>query len=183
MKTTMGTMFLLFVALLVLALAPAALADEDSGDEGADDSGNEGASDNDTETGDDSGGADAEEAADSSDNSTEASDDENETETGNDDKGAEEESEVDNETSEETESMSSVSGAKVRLLQLEKAITRNIARGEAVIATIQEKNPEASVAGLKSILAELNVLKDEVAALSPEKSTFSSARIDSRPAT
>jgi len=59
-------------------------------------------------------------------------------------------------------------GAQVRLLQLQKAILRNILRGEKVIEFIQGLDANADVSELQEILAELEVLKDEVAAFVPQ---------------
>ena len=52
----------------------------------------------------------------------------------------EEEIEDEEETEEEVEVMRTKKGAEVRLLQLEKAITRNILFGEEVIAKVEEKH-------------------------------------------
>ena len=53
-------------------------------------------------------------------------------------------------------------GAEVRLLQLEKRITRNILVGTKVVEAIQEYNSSTDVTELDSILDEMEVLLDEV---------------------
>lgn len=59
-------------------------------------------------------------------------------------------------------------GAQVRLLQLEKSITRNILAGAQVVEYIQEKYPGADVTELNSILDELELLVEEVQGLPTE---------------
>ena len=75
---------------------------------------------------------------------------------------------VSTETEGEVVAMELGPGAQVRLLQLQKVILRNILRGEKVIEFIQELDADADVSELQEILAELEVLKDEVAAVEPE---------------
>lgn len=69
------------------------------------------------------------------------------------------------ETEDEVESMSNRNGAEMRLLQLEKAITRNILGGNEVIAQI-EKNG-TNVSELESLINKLEALKLEVQELDP----------------
>jgi len=56
----------------------------------------------------------------------------------------------------EVDEMNTIPGAKVRLLQLERAITRNILRGKEVIKHTDNTTE------LESILSEMEVLKEEV---------------------
>ncbi len=58
-------------------------------------------------------------------------------------------------------------GAQVRMLQLEKAIFKGTLFGEKAIEYIEETYPEGDTSVLVGILAELEVLKDEVAAFEP----------------
>jgi hypothetical protein len=51
-------------------------------------------------------------------------------------------------------------GAKVRLLQLEKVLTRNIMIGEKIIEILEEL--EVEISELELILTEMNLLKDEI---------------------
>ena len=74
--------------------------------------------------------------------------------------------EVDEETEEEIVVMNTGLGAEVRLLQLEKAITRNILRGQEVIA--KAKEAEKDVSELEAIIAEMETLKTEVQEADPE---------------
>ena len=59
-------------------------------------------------------------------------------------------------------------GAKIRLLQLEKSILKNILHGEAVIEFITENFEEEDTNELVEIVEELKVLKDEVASTDTE---------------
>ncbi len=56
-------------------------------------------------------------------------------------------------------------GAEVRLLQLEKSVMQNIEAGETVVAEVIDDNPEANVSDMQSIIAELEILNEEVSAL------------------
>jgi len=77
-----------------------------------------------------------------------------------------EEEAIDEETEEEVELISESNfGATVRLLQLEKAVTKSYLIGMGVISVLSEKGED--VAELESILAEIEVLKDEVSNLDP----------------
>jgi len=58
-------------------------------------------------------------------------------------------------------------GAKVRLLQLENSIDRNIMQGEAVLSAIKERNASADTSEPEALLAEMKVLRDEVASVTP----------------
>lgn len=59
-------------------------------------------------------------------------------------------------------------GAEVKLLQLEESLMENIESGETVVAEVLEDNPEANVSDLQSIIAELEILKEDVSALLDE---------------
>ena len=77
-----------------------------------------------------------------------------------------EEEAIDEETEEETELISESNfGATVRLLQLEKSVTKSYLIGQEVVNVLSEKGE--GVSELESILAEIEVLKDEVSALDP----------------
>jgi len=67
-------------------------------------------------------------------------------------------------------------GAEVRLLQLEKAITRNILFGEDIIAKISENGGD--VAELEAIIDDLEALLAEVQALDPEADDAVEAFVD-----
>ena len=73
--------------------------------------------------------------------------------------------EIDEETQDEIEIMPYPHGAQIRLLQLEKAITKNIARGTEIIAALQEL--DVNTTDLEAILAELELVKEEVQAADP----------------
>jgi hypothetical protein len=68
----------------------------------------------------------------------------------------------------ETREFSSPLGAKVRLLQLEEALERNILWGEGIVSAIREKNSSADTADLEAILAQMRALRDEVNSTAPE---------------
>ena len=68
-----------------------------------------------------------------------------------------------NETEEEEiKPMRTPHGAEVRLLQLEKSITRNILVGNQTIAAIKAGNSSANTSALSGILSKLVVLRTEV---------------------
>jgi len=70
---------------------------------------------------------------------------------------------VDAATSREVAAMELGIGAKIRLLQLEKSILKNILHGEVVIEFINENFEGEDTNELVGLLEELRVLKDEVA--------------------
>ncbi|MEM4663082.1 MAG: hypothetical protein QXM75_03600 [Candidatus Diapherotrites archaeon] len=70
---------------------------------------------------------------------------------------------VDENTQKEITAMNNGIGAKVRLLQLERAILRNILRGNAVISYLEKNYPGEDTSELKTIIGEMRVLKEEVA--------------------
>jgi len=77
-----------------------------------------------------------------------------------------EEEAIDEETEEETELISESNfGATVRLLQLEKAVTISVITGTEVINVLKENGED--VTELEGIIAEIEVLKDEVSKLDP----------------
>jgi hypothetical protein len=73
--------------------------------------------------------------------------------------------EIDEETQEQTEIMNCSVGAEIRLLQLEKAITKNIIKGEEIVSVLKEL--EYNTTELEAILAELELLLEEVQAADP----------------
>ncbi len=68
-------------------------------------------------------------------------------------------------TQEEIEIMDDQIGAHIRLLQLEKAITKNMIKGEEVISVLKEAEYNTSV--LEAITAELELVKGEVQSADP----------------
>ena len=76
------------------------------------------------------------------------------------------EADNDEETETQIELMNKGIGAEVRLLQLEKVITRNILKAEEVISAVTKKGGDASE--LEALKAELEAVKEEVQALDPE---------------
>ena len=73
--------------------------------------------------------------------------------------------EIDAETQDEVEIMYYQFGAEVRLLQLEKSITKNILKGEEVVSVL--KGAEYNTTELEAILSELELLKEEVQSADP----------------
>jgi hypothetical protein len=67
-----------------------------------------------------------------------------------------------NVTDAQTADFSSGLGAKVRLMQLEYAIEKNILWGEKVIAAVKKKNATTDTSDLETLLAELKALLAEV---------------------
>ncbi|MBD3388364.1 MAG: hypothetical protein GF416_04745 [Candidatus Altiarchaeales archaeon] len=65
----------------------------------------------------------------------------------------------------ETLAFRSTWGSEVRLLQLERALEKNIAWGEEIIGYVEANGSDSS--GLEAILAEMNVLLDEVGSTEP----------------
>ena len=53
-------------------------------------------------------------------------------------------------------------GAQIRLLQLEKAIAKNILKGEEVVSVLKESEYDTTELEAMAILAELELLKEEV---------------------
>jgi len=75
------------------------------------------------------------------------------------------ESDIDEKTEEETEIMNSSLGAEIRLLQLEKAIIKNIEQGERAVEVLKALN--YSTTDLEAILEEMQLLLGEVQAADP----------------
>ena len=67
---------------------------------------------------------------------------------------------IDKETQQQTEIMNNKLGAEIRLLQLEKAIIRNIEKGEQILLFINESDIDST--NLQVILAEFDLLLEEV---------------------
>jgi hypothetical protein len=82
------------------------------------------------------------------------------------DEGALTDDTVAQDTVEEVSSMGLKTGAELRIIQLEKAITRNILGGNEVISVVEDKGKDAS--GLEALLTELEALKLEVQGIDPE---------------
>ena len=68
--------------------------------------------------------------------------------------------EIDDETQKQVEIMIASAGSEIRLLQLEKSITKNIIKGEEVVSIL--KDLEYNTTYLEAILAEFEFLKEEV---------------------
>ena len=77
--------------------------------------------------------------------------------------GETEESDVDNETVTEIEIMNYSIGAELRLLQLEKAILKNLLKGEMAVEVL--KGLEYNTTELEKILSEMRILLEEVRAV------------------
>ena len=73
--------------------------------------------------------------------------------------------EIDAETQKQVEIMNTSIGAQIRLLQLEKAITKNIIKGEEVVSFLADL--EYNTTELEAILAEFELLKEEVIVADP----------------
>jgi hypothetical protein len=78
---------------------------------------------------------------------------------------------VDNETGHQALIMCTSHGASVRLLQLQKSIERNILYGEKVIAFINDSNSTYDTSAMESLIDELKLLKNEVAAVNVSGNT------------
>ena len=76
------------------------------------------------------------------------------------------ETEIEDETNEQVQErekyMKSNLGAKMRVLQLEKSIRRNILHGEAVIEIIKENHADYNLSTLNELLDQLNLLVIEL---------------------
>lgn len=94
-------------------------------------------------------------------------------ETGSSDDNSENETEIsvnetdddafENETEDEIQIMNATLGAEIRLLQLEKAIIKNILKGEMAIAVL--KSLEFNTTELESLLADLKAVLEDVRAI------------------
>ncbi len=67
---------------------------------------------------------------------------------------------IDDKTRKQAEIMNNGIGAEIRLLQLEKAILRNIEKGEAILSYLNDS--DVDLLELEAIIAELELLKQEV---------------------
>ncbi len=76
---------------------------------------------------------------------------------------------IDEETQEELEIMGNKYGSSIRLLQLEKSITRNIVKGEFIVSYL-DSNTSVNTTFLEGLLGELELLKDEVSSADPNAS-------------
>ena len=83
---------------------------------------------------------------------------------------------VDNETEDEVTSIKDHRGAKVRLMQLEKRIIRNTVRAEGVVEYIKENYSDADVVELETLIDEMNVLKDEVHAVTTDNPDYGTVK-------
>jgi len=147
---------ILVVLVLIFSIASFAMADEEPGQdplgEGQGDSGENGQ--NNTSNGNNTDDPDSNETENPEGNESESPDD-NVTDDG-----------LDNETEEEIGIMNNSLGAEIRLLQLEKAILKNIIKGERAVDVL--KGLDYNTSDLEEILDKLGVLLDEVQAADPE---------------
>ncbi len=141
---------ILVVLMLMVSIATLALADEEAGENPdvefeseTQDGENETSDNNETED------PDANETEEPEGNETEDSD----------------EDYLDNETEEEIEIMNNSLGAEIRLLQLEKAILKNLLKGERAVEVLKAMGYNAS--NLSSILTEMRLLLEEVNGTDP----------------
>ncbi|MCK5261170.1 MAG: hypothetical protein KAJ44_03240 [Thermoplasmatales archaeon] len=133
---------IMVVLMLMVSIASLALADEEAGE---------------NHNGEFEGGTQNGENETSDNNETE-NPDTNETE-------EQDEGNLDNETEEEIEIMNNSLGAEIRLLQLEKAILKNLIKGERAIEVL--KAMEFNTSDLESILAEMRLLLEEINGTDP----------------
>ena len=75
---------------------------------------------------------------------------------------------MNNRTLTEATAFATNNGSKVRLLQLQKAIEKNILWGDSIIADVKAKNATANTTEAETILAELEALNREVASITPK---------------
>lgn len=160
----------LIILLLCIVVIPSVFSEDnqidDNVEEGEDGSGNESSNDDvdhDNETEDNETAVNE---TDEQENETE--DDEGETENNEESNNESETNETSDQEEEQVGAMVSPPGAKVRLLQLEKAITKNILAGNEIIAFISENNQSIDVTELNTILDNLEALIDEIHALPTE---------------
>jgi len=83
---------------------------------------------------------------------------------------------IDEETQQQTEIMAYEIGAEIRLLQLEKAITKNINIGEEIVTFLDEI--EVNTIDLQVILAEFELLLEDVQIADPNASDAVSVFVD-----
>jgi len=87
-----------------------------------------------------------------------------------------EEEPVDDETVEEIEIMNNSLGCQIRLLQLKKAITGNILKGEMIVDVIE--GLEYNTSDLESILDEMDLVLDEAKDADPNASNATEIFVD-----
>lgn len=73
----------------------------------------------------------------------------------------------DNTTDSDTSAFHSTYGAKVRLLQLEMSIKKNILWGDVIVSSVKQKDSSVDTSDLEAILAQMNTLLDEVSTVQP----------------
>ena len=155
---------ILVVLVLMVSIASFAIADEEPGQdplgEGQSGSGENGQ--NNTSNGNNTGDPDSNETEDPDGNESEEPEG-NETEEPEDN---ETDDGLDNETEEEIGIMNNSLGAEIRLLQLEKAILKNIIKGERAVDVL--KGLGYNTSDLEEIISKLGVLLEEVQAADPE---------------
>ncbi len=84
---------------------------------------------------------------------------------------------ADDKTQDEVKTMDTPKGAKVRLLQLEKRIDRNIVRAQEVVAYIKETYSDADVVELETLIQEMQMLRDQVKAISTDNPDYGTAKL------
>ncbi|KHO45851.1 MAG: hypothetical protein QS98_C0007G0009 [archaeon GW2011_AR3] len=95
--------------------------------------------------------------------------------TGNNQTQNETDDDYDDDTQNETSIMGNLHGARVRLLQLEKSLTRNILAGYVIVDGIEARNLSVNTTELRAILAEMEILRDAVHDTVPQNNTAETA--------
>jgi hypothetical protein len=147
---------LIIVLMLMISISSLAIADD--ANENNDDLDFEDTNNDENETGDPQGNESEEPEG----NETEEPDGNETTDPEDNETEEPEERGIDEETEEEIEIMNNTLGAEIRLLQLEKAITKNLLKGERAVSVLQAMNYNTT--DLESILAELRQVLEEVQA-------------------
>jgi len=83
---------------------------------------------------------------------------------------------IDAETQQQIEIMKNGLGAEIRLLQLEKAVIKNINTGEGIVSVLEES--DMNISDLQVILAEFELLIQEVQSANPNASDGVSIFVD-----
>lgn len=78
---------------------------------------------------------------------------------------------VDEKTGEEIKAMVTSQGAKARMLQLERAVSRGVLMAQAIIDDIEETNESFDTADLELIVEEMELLLDEINSSDTEGTT------------
>ncbi len=116
------------------------------------------------------------------DEAEEESEDENEYENTSNSDENETSDPIDSETEEEVEIMNYSLGAEIRLLQLEKAITRNLLKGEMTVDVLEELG--CNITDFIAILEELEILLEQVNDTDPQSNdsveVFVGLKIDAK---